>query len=148
MTWQQVRCDGCKYRCRYRDLKVFRGDAFTIHVRALFSAEDDPTSWVHRGAKRARALGAMFRTKQDAWKALLDICPNYGTGDNPPEARAIPFPKRKADEQRRYRARLPPGEHARRQREYRRRRREKQAEETEKEASLRNVVLENGKGPS
>jgi hypothetical protein len=128
VSWQQVRCDGCKHRCRYRDLKVFKKDGFVQTQQELWVASDDSRAWHYKS--RGKVLGIMFATKQALWDQLLDVCPNYGAGDEPLEPRAIPFPKdAKAAEQRRYRARLPPGEHARRQREYRRKRREEQTEE-------------------
>jgi hypothetical protein len=80
--WRRVRCAGCRYRCRYRDFRVWSRAAFAEVREALWVDSEDSKDWKYKS--RGVILGIMHVQKRDAWEYATDRCPNNGTGDDPP----------------------------------------------------------------
>lgn len=74
--WRNVVCNGCFRGCRYKDFKVFKGNAFAETQQELFVNSDDPKDWRYK--RRNTVLGRMHAIKREAWEYMTNSCPHWG----------------------------------------------------------------------
>lgn len=72
--WRNLRCDGCKRRCRYRDFKVFDAGGFAEVRSWLWVESDDPSKWRYK--RRGTVLGVMHAHKLELWEQYTLGCPH------------------------------------------------------------------------